>query len=152
MFDAADSLATWVALALAGTAFLGAALALPTAPPPDAAALAEAVDAVAASEHDATATREVAADEVRVGPHRVALRSDGGTAGAAFVARVTPVRPDTRLAAVLRDGDPESVFSTPGAFLRAASSARNRTSVWRTADTLHVRHVTWREVDVVLVG
>lgn len=152
MFDAADSLLTWTGLTLAAAAFLGAALAVPHAPPPDATAVADAVDRVAASDYDAAATVDIAADEVRVGPRRLSLRGDGGTTHAVFAERVVPARPDSPLDRVLRGGDPDPLFETPGAFARAAALAWNRPAEWRSTETLRVRHVVWGGVDVVLVG
>ncbi|WP_227260771.1 DUF7283 family protein [Salarchaeum japonicum] len=152
MFDAADALATWVGLTLAGAALVAAALAIPAAPPPDATAVAATIDRVAASDYDADEAVHLDADSVRVTPRSIGLRGSGGRASAALVARVVPVPPDGPLAAVLAGRDPALVFDTSVAFVRAAAAARAQPPVWRAAETLRVRHLAWRGTDVVLVG
>ncbi|GGL72563.1 DUF7283 family protein [Halocalculus aciditolerans] len=152
---AADTLPVWVALTAVTAVLLAAALAVPTAPPPDAAALARAVDAVAASDHPTRRTLPVRADAVRLHPARLSLRSDGGTATATL--RYGPVVPASgRLAAVLAGRDVRDVFETPAAFRdaveRALARARTRAGGWLTTDRLRVRHVTWGDVDATLVG
>ncbi|MFB6217855.1 MAG: hypothetical protein ABEH77_01560 [Halobacteriaceae archaeon] len=147
-----DTLSVWVALSVAAAAFLGVAVAFPTAPPPDAAAAAATVDTVAAADYPASATHPVAADAARVGPRRIALRNAGGRATATLVyGPVVPVD-DGGLARVLAGEHPGTVFESAAAFRRAASRARNRTPVWRSVDSLDVRRVTWQGSDVTLVG
>ena len=145
MFDAADALATWLGLTLVGATLVAAALAIPAAPPPDA-------TAVAASDYDTDAAVPLNADSVRVTTRSIGLRGAGGTASAALVARVVPVPPGGPLAAVLAGRDPALVFDTELELVRAAVDARARSPDWRTAETLRVRHLAWRGVDVVLVG
>ncbi|MEE6211227.1 hypothetical protein U3A55_13860 [Salarchaeum sp. III] len=152
MLDAADALATWVALTLVGTTMLAAALAIPAAPPPDATAVAATVDRVAASNYDASVPLHLDAEAVRVTPQSIGLRGPGGRASAALVARVVPVPPDGPLAAVLAGRDPALVFDASIGFVRAVAAARARATVWRAAETLRIRHLTWRGIDVVLVG
>ncbi|QDX39795.1 hypothetical protein [Salarchaeum sp. JOR-1] len=152
MFDAADALATWIGLTLTGATLVAAALAVPAAPPPDATAAAATIDRVAVSDYDASAHRHLDADAVRVTPRSVGLRGSGGTASAALVARVVPVPPDGPLAAVLAGRDPALVFDTGVELVRAVAAARARAPVWRAAETLRVRHLAWRGIDVVLVG
>lgn len=154
MFDApVDSWYLWVGLASASVLLFGVAAGLPTAPPLNAAAVADTVDTVAASPHTATATRSLAADEIRLGPNRVALRGDGGTAHAMFVyGPIVPVVDGTLLWEAVQGAPPDHLFESPENFRRAVTKARNREVRWRpTAEQLTVRTVTWEGTDVTLV-
>lgn len=154
MFDApVDSWYLWVGLASASVLLFGVVTGLPTAPPLDATGFADTVDTVAASQHTATATRSLAADEIRLGPNRVALRGGGGTAHATFVyGPVVPVANGTVLWEVAQGASPAHVFERPEAFRRAVTRAQNRGAEWRPADArLTVRTVTWEGTDVTLV-
>ncbi|MFC7155588.1 hypothetical protein ACFQPA_08965 [Halomarina halobia] len=155
MFDVPiDSIAAWVGLALAGVVLVGVALALPTATPPDAAAAADTVDAVAASPHAATADHPLHGATVRLDSRRLTLVRSGARAHATFAyGPVTPVTPGTRLARVLAGRPAEAVFESARSLARATAAARERAPVVSTAaDRLLVRHVRWRGVDVTLVG
>jgi hypothetical protein len=148
-----DAMPIWFGLCLVSVLFLGLAIEVPTAPPPDAAAAATTVDAVAVSEYPTTAAHPTPATAVRVGPKRLALRSDGGTAHATFAyGPVTPAaNPDLRR--VLRGIPPARVFEDPAAFRVALERSRNRTPAWRPLDgRLLVRRVSWGEVNATLVG
>ncbi|NHN47447.1 hypothetical protein G9464_07540 [Halostella sp. JP-L12] len=154
MFDAPVD--TWylaVGVALAGVAFAGVAADLPTRAPPDAAGAAATIDAVAASERPGTAEHPVDAPEIKLGPHRVALRNGGGTASETFAyGPVTPVTDGGPLATVLRGRDPVRVFPSPDALRRAAAAARERDPEWRRADgRIVVRTITWEGTRVTLV-
>jgi hypothetical protein len=87
---------TWHALvgvAVASVVVFATAASLPTRPPPDAAGVADTVDGVAVADAAASATHPVAADRIRLGPDRIALRNDAGTARARFAyGPVVPVR------------------------------------------------------------
>jgi len=155
MFDVpVDSMAVWVGLGLVSLVVFGLAASVPTAPPPDASAVADTVDAVAASPHASTAAQPIAADAVRLSHSRVALRSDGGTAAAVFrFGKVTPVADGTPLDRVLHGRPPSRVFSSAAAFERALRRARQRPARWRpAADRVLVRRVFWRGVRATLVG
>ncbi|MFB6097146.1 MAG: hypothetical protein ABEJ74_07140 [Haloferacaceae archaeon] len=155
MFDVpVDGWYAWLGLAAVSLLLLGTALALPTAPPPSAERAAATVDRVAASGHDASATLPLDAEAVRLGPRRIALRSNAGTGHATLAyGPATPVTPESPLAAVLDGAPPSSQFGSRASFARAAASARNRTPAWRPAgDEFRVRHVAWRGVEVTLVG
>lgn len=154
MFDVPlDAWYAWLGVALASTAVYGAATGIPAVPPPDATGVAATVDDVAASEYPATAERPIAADAIRLGPHRVGLRNDGGTSHAAFAfGPVTPVPDDSRLQAVLHGTPPPDAFESQTAFQQAVIDARTSEPRWRTVDrTLVVRRVTWGGFDVTLV-
>ncbi|MFB6138291.1 MAG: hypothetical protein ABEJ42_08160 [Halobacteriaceae archaeon] len=148
-----DALPVWVALSVVAAIGATAAVAVPNAPPPDARTVAEAVDRVAASSVPGVATVPVRADAVRVGPHRVALRSDGGRASAAFAyGPVTPAR-DGRLGDLLAGVPPSERFDSPSSLAAAARSARAATPRWADAGPrVTVRRVTWGGVHVTLVG
>ncbi len=154
MFDTPiDAWYVWFGVGTASVAALGVVLGLPAAAPPDATGAADAVDAVASAPPGATTTHDLDATEYRIDRHRIALRTAGGTAGAAFAyGPVTPA-PDGRLAR-LRDGAaPSAVFDSPAALATTAGAARARNGTWRPApDELRVRRVEWGEVDVTLVG
>ena len=155
MFDVpVDGWYTWLGLAAVSLLLLGTALALPTAPPPSAERAAATVDRVAASEHDASATHPLDAQAIRLGAHRIALRSTAGTSHATVAfGPATPVVPGSRLDSILNGAPPSSRFASPASFARAADRARNRSPSWHPAgDELRVRHVTWRGVEVTLVG
>lgn len=155
MFDApVDAWYAWLGLAAAATVSLGAVSALPTAPPPDARAVAGTVDAVAAADAPAAARYRLGADAVRVTAGGVSLRSDGGTAVARFRAptgTIVPVRPGGPLAGVAL-GDPlERSYPTRAGFADAVAAARRGEADWVAGRTLHARHVSWGETDVTLV-
>jgi len=155
MFDApADTWYLYLGVAAASTLAVGVALALPTTAPPDATRAAATVDHVATSPYNATGEAPLDATAVDLGPSRISLRNDGGTAGTAFASGpVTPVGDGSRLRRVLDGEPPAAVFDDPAAFREAAATARNRTDGWRDAgDSLRIRRVTWRGVDVTLVG
>ncbi|WP_435064104.1 DUF7283 family protein [Halobaculum sp. EA56] len=157
MFDApVDVWYAWLGLAVAGAVALGTVSALPTAPPPDAAAVAGTVDTVTAAEAPAAARYRLLADEVRVTTRGVSLRSDGGTAFAAFaVGAVVPVERGGPLAGVALGDPPGRAFETPASFAgaveRARAAGRAGDAEWTTGRTLHARHVSWGETDVTLV-
>jgi hypothetical protein len=148
----ADSWYTWLGLAAASLVVGGVVAGLPTAVPPDARAVAAAVDEVAASPYGERERVPVPADAIRLDAHGLALRSDGGTAHASFAQDVTPAD-GSRLVAVLRGVPPEEVYRTEDAFAAALREARAADREWRPApDSLTVRLVTWGTVDATLVG
>ena len=154
MFDVPiDAWYLWLGLAAASVAVFGVALALPSAPAPDAAGAADAIDTVAASGHGGTVERPLPGEQVRLGPHRISLRTDGATAHATFVyGPVVPVRDGTLLWEVVRGASPAHLFESPRAFRRAAVAARGEAPAWRESDgTLRARRITWEGVDVTLV-
>ncbi|WP_336034843.1 DUF7283 family protein [Halobacterium yunchengense] len=157
MFDTlADVPPTVVALSLVSTALLGVAFAAQPSPPPRADALAATVDGVAAADAPSVATRRVDADAVRVSTRAVAVREGATTTRSRFAYSehgVVPVRRGTALWRVLRGVPPDDAFDGPLAFARAAVDARQRDHAWRhDPGRLTVRRVTWRGVDVTLVG
>jgi hypothetical protein len=154
MFDVPiDAWYLWLGLAAASVAVFGVAAQLPTEPPPDATAAANAVDVVASSPHPASLTYPLTADESRLGPERIALRTEDGTARASFAyGPVTSVQDGTLLWEVLRGARPSHVFESPAALERAATAARESPAKWRPADDhLRVRRISWEGVDVTLV-
>jgi len=154
MLDApADAWYLWIGLALASAAALAVVAGFPTAPPPDADALATAIDRVATSPYAGTGEHDVDADAIRLTPGTVALRRDGATATAALATSVTPAGSSRSLRAVLRGTPPSELYGSRAAFDRAAAAARDREHAWHDPDdTLTARKVTWGDVDVTLVG
>lgn len=155
MFDVpVDAWYVWVGLVVAGVAILGVVTSLPTAPPPDATSVADAVDRTSGTRYDATAEHPVDADAIRIRPHGIGLRNDAGMAHATFAfGDVTPVVPGTRLHAVLFGAPAASRFTSPAELASACARARERKSTWRPADgPIVIRHVVWEGTDVTLVG
>lgn len=155
MFDTlADVPQVGVALSLVSLAMVGIAADLPETPAPDATAPAATVDRAAAAMHPTTAAHPLTATEVKTGPREIVLRNGGGTAHAAFTyGPVTPAPETGPLRRVLRGAPPDSEFETAAALRDAAREQRTKTPRWQSAgDELLVRHVTWGEIDVTLVG
>lgn len=155
MFDVpVDSTYVWVGVSAVSLAVFGLAVGLPSAAPPDATAAANAVDAVAVGPPGAVGTHALpAADQFRLGPARIGLENDGGRAHATFAYSVTPAVSDDRLERVLDGERPRATFRSPAAFADAAAAAREGEPGWRPApDRLTIRRVTWRDVNVTLVG
>jgi hypothetical protein len=154
MFDTPiDAWYVWLGLSVASLAVFGVVTAFPTAPVPDAAAVAGTIDRIATADYDATASRDLDATAVRLGPRRIGLRNDAGAAHATLAYPVVPVRDDARLARVLRGTPPKAAFPSTAAFERAVANARTRDPRWRPADgRLTVRRLVEDGVDVTLVG
>jgi len=155
VFDTpADAPPVLVALSLVSTALAGVAFAASPTPAPRAAPLAGTVDAVAAADTAGLERRSVDAAALRLTPHELAVRTDSGTAHAQFAyGPVVPVRDDTRLWAVLQGTPPDDRFEGPASLRAAADQAADREHRWRRGpERLTVRRVTWRGVDVTLVG
>ncbi len=160
MFDAPlDAWYVWLGVAMVSVAVFGVAIELPTSPPPNAVSVADTVDSVAGCTYTATAEHPLSAREIKLGPHRLGLRDDGGTAHATF--RYGPVVPvavgddnsDGRLARVLSGTPPSTVFNSTREFRRVIRDARNRQRVWKRAGSrLSVRCVSWEGVDATLVS
>lgn len=148
-----DAFYVWLGIATVGVVTLGVVTALPTTAPPDATAVADSIDRVAVEPPGAHATAQVDASQFRIGPHRLWLRNDGGSASASFAyGPVTPVHTDDRLELLLYGHEPAAVFETPEAFSRVVEAAQTR-SEWRPApEVIEVRRVEWGETDVTLVG
>jgi hypothetical protein len=157
VFDAPlDAWYVWLGLAAVATAATAAALAFPTAPPPDAAAAAGTVDEVAGHNPPASATHRLAADAVRPRPSGLALRSSREIDAARFAfGPVLPVRAP-RLVSVAAGTLPRAVFDRPSAFAAAVAHARERVRFddrnWWHGSTLLVHHVAWGGEDVTLVA
>jgi len=149
-----DAWYTWLGLSIVSVAMVGVAAALPTAPPPAAADVAETVDRTAATARPATAEHPLDARAVRIDPEGIGLRNDAGTAHARFAfGPVTPATGSGSLTAILRGAPPETRFDSGDALCAAAGTARERDSRWRSTDgPLIVRHVVWEGCDVTLVG
>lgn len=155
MFDTlADVPPVLVALSLVSTTLLGVALAAKPSAPSRAAPLANTVDTVASAEHASVERRDVDADAIRITSHRLGVRDDGRTTSETFAyGPVVPVRRDTALWRVLRETPPDEVFDDERGFTAAVAEARDRGATWRRdRQQMIVRRVTWRGVDVTLVG
>jgi hypothetical protein len=148
-----DAWYAWLGLSIASVVLVGVGAALPTGPPPAAADAANTVDRTATATGSATAEHPIDADELRVGPRELGLRSDAGTTHARYA--FGPVTPATQgaLDAVLRGVPPSARFDSGAALCADATAARDRKPRWRRADgPLLVRRVVWEGCDVTLVG
>ena len=148
-----DTWYVWLGLGVVSVTVAGLALGLPTRAPPTATPVADAVDSVASSPHEARTTVDISAAQLRLRPDSLALRSQGGTAHANFAyGPITPVG-DGKLRRVLDGASPESVFGSKAAFEDAIRQARDRSGTWREApDELTVARVQWGDVDATLAG
>lgn len=154
MFDVPiDGWYAWLGVATVSVALLATATSLPTSAPPDAGRVGDTLDRVSASDHTATAEIPLHATRLRLGPHRLALRNEAGTARVALAfGPVTPVD-DGPLAALLRGAIPARHFDRPADLAAAAAAARERVTGWRDVDgPLVVRRLSWGDVRVTLVG
>lgn len=155
MFETSiDAWYAWLGVAAASLAAAGTVLALPAAAPPTTAPVADTVDRVATSPHDARATVAIEATEYRVTRHQIGLRTEGGRSHATFrYGPVTPVGDASPIREVLEGRSPRAIFESSAAFARAVEHERQQLVDWQPApDRLTVRHVTWGDVDATLVG
>jgi len=153
VFSTTEGWYSWIGVSLAATGLLAVVLGLPTAPPPDARAVATVVDGTAGSDYAGRTTVELDATRLRLTTRGVTLETAQGTAHANFDAGpVVPVR-EGPLLAVLDGSDPRRVFADSTSFRRAVERARARQPTWRPApETLRARQLTWGETRVTLVG
>nr|WP_254662839.1 hypothetical protein [Haladaptatus sp. W1] len=78
MFDAPlDAWYVWLGVTVVSFAVLGVAIELPTAPPPNAASVADTVDSVAGCTYTATAEHPLSARKIKLGPRRLGLNGKG---------------------------------------------------------------------------
>lgn len=148
-----DSPALHAGLVITAAVFVAVAGSVPAHPVPDAAGIAETVDRIAVDDGSATARHDHSADSVRLRPHGLAMRNDGGTARATFAfGPVVPVRNSDRLQTVLGGAPPQTVFGDRSAFRRATEAAQERSSRWEPSATITVTGVSWDGDYVVLIG
>lgn len=150
-----DAWYVWIGVSFVAVGALAVVASLPSTAPPDAVDAARVVDGVASSGYAGTGEHPLGrATEIRLTSAGIGLRGGAGTAHANFrYGPVTPVRSDERLRRVLDGARPGTVFSGTRDLRRTARRARDRDPSWRPApDALTVRRVTWRGVDVTLVG
>lgn len=164
MFDAPlDAWYVWFGVTVVSLALLGVAIELPTAPPPNAASVADTVDSVAGCSYTATAEHPISARKIKLGPRRLGLEGAGGTAHSTFAyGPIVPVigattgkygRSGKRLDRVLSGSPPSAVFDSPTDFRAAIRNSRERRPVWKRAErTLRARCVSWEGVDATLVS
>lgn len=164
----ADAWYVWVGVAVVSVAVGAVVLGLPTGPPPDAAAAANAADRVAVSEYGTAVAYDHRAQKARIGTKQIALRNAAGTdhASVAFGA-LTPVNAAdgtlrSALEALLAGEDPavvaaETGFESERALGDAMTELRHRIdrdgTEWRRLDgPLLVRSVRIGNETAVLVG
>lgn len=149
-----DSPILHAGLVIAAAVFIGVIGSLPARPAPDAAGVAETVDRITVDDGAPTARHDHSGETVRIRPHGLALRNDGGTARATFAfGPVIPVtHSDRRLQAVLSGESVRNVFADRNAFHRATTAARERKPRWESSSTITIRGVSWDGDYVVLVG
>lgn len=164
----ADAWYVWFGVAVVSLGVVGVVVAFPTGPPPDAAATANAIDRVAASEYGASGTHRHDGDELRIGTKQIWLRNDAGTSHATVsVGTLTPVFAAdgdlNRIGQQLVDGKPpkqlvaESIRFDDEAELQAAFESlraaldRDGPSWRRAIGELRVRRVTLDGESIVLI-
>ena len=149
----ADSAWIWLGLVVVTASMFGVVTDV-GATPPDAERVAGAIDHVAASSHTASGRVQIQAASVKLEPHRIGLRGPGGSAHSSFdYGPITPVRPGTRLDAILDGSPPSEEFANPRSYEYMAAAARNRDAEWEPAGpVLRIRRVQYGEVNCVLVG
>ena len=155
MFDVPiDGWYAWLGVAAVSVLALGLTTTLPSAPPPEAAPAAEAIDRTAASDHEATAEIPVDARQIHLGRHQIGLRNDAGTAHASLAyGPVVSSRSDPRLEAVLHGESPARAFESEAAFGETIATTRAAEPDWKPVEgPILVRRVFWGDVDVTLVG
>lgn len=144
-----DAWYVWVAVAIVSIAIFGVALAVPSGPPPDANAGANAIDRVGASPHEASATVDHDGEGVRLTATELALRNDHGTSYADLAyGGVVPARGVDSLENVTHGAAYEEEYAHPYyppvyLFLEDVDDAhRSEADEWATArGDLTVRHV-----------
>lgn len=155
MFDVpVDALYVWLGVAAVSAVALGVVVGLPSGTAPDARGLARAVDAVSGGPAGARGAYGLTAEAIRLGPHRVGLRSESGRAHATFAyGPIVPVNGSSSLRSVLEGRPPESTYDGPAGFAGSIDAARDRSPAWRPApDRIEIRRVNWEGIDVTLVG
>lgn len=154
MFETSiDAWYTWLGVAAVSVAAFGTVAALPSEAPPAAAPVADAVDRVAASPHEAQTTVPIEAAEYRLAPGQIGLRNDGGRSRATFAYGPIALATDGSIRAVLEGAPPASQFASPAAFERAIERTYQEGTAWRPApELIRVRRVSWEGVDATLVG
>ena len=154
MFDVpVDATYVWFGVGMVSVAVFGVAVGLPTGAPPDATAVANAVDAVAVGPAGATGSHALTADRIRLGSFQIGLENAGGRSHATFAYPVAPALADDRLQRVLDGNRPSSIFESPAALGDAIAAAQGGEADWRPApDRLDVRRIAWGDVNVTLVG
>lgn len=151
----ADSIYTYLGVAIVSVAMMGIVVALPTTVPPNAANAANTIDEVAASGVNASATQEHSAESVRIGVEQIALKNKGGTRRASVVyGPLTWVSGSERLDRVLSGASISSQFADRTAFFYTVEAHQQyfADTKWRPADDrLRVRHIVVGGRHVTLV-
>lgn len=152
----ADAWYVWLGVATISVAVAGVAVSLPSEPPPDANAAANAIDRSAGSVYNASTEYDHDAEEFRVDTKRIALRNDGGTARASIAyGNMTLARLDDSLLAVLHGASVTDEFASRDAFLNRVDGAHatmESNPTWRVANgRLQVRTITFEDRYVTLV-
>jgi len=147
-----DAWYAWAGVAAVAVACFGVVAGFPATAPPTASAVADSVDSVTTSPYEPRTTVEVPAEEVRLDPHRVGLRTESGTVWQTFeYGPVVPVG-DGRLEQLLDGAAPEATFESEAAFAAAVEEA-TEPGVWRPApEQFVVRRVSWGDINATLVG
>jgi len=93
-----DAWSVWLAVALVSIAVAGVVLSFPTGPPPDANQAANAIERTTGSVHDASASYDHDADEVKLERTTISLRNEHGTTHSSLAyGTFVPVLGDDRL-------------------------------------------------------
>jgi len=147
-----DAWYAWAGVAAVAVACAGVVVGFPTTAPPTASAVADSVDSVTTSPYEPRTTVEVPAEEVRLEPNRIGLRTGSGTVWQTFeYGPVVPVG-DGPLEGLLDGATPEETFENEASFAAAIEEA-TEPGVWRPApEQFVVRRVSWGDINATLVG
>ncbi|ELY49424.1 DUF7283 family protein [Natronorubrum sulfidifaciens] len=140
----ADAWFVWVAVALVSVAVAGLALSFPTGLPPDANQAANTIERTTGSIHDASASYDHDADEVKFDRPTVSLRNEHGTTHSSLAyGSFVPVLGDERLETIAHGTPIESEYSDAhqsdqrdagGEFLEDVVAAAEDNGEWQTAN------------------
>jgi len=156
--------ALWIALPVASLVALALAVEVPRDPSPDAVAVADTIDAVAATSYPTTATHPTGARAIRIeggwgdagrgdggriegertdggriegertDGGRIDLRGPAGWTGAVLSSGPVLAVGDGPLGRVLAGADPRQVFDSPADLERAVAAVRDRGPIRRSVD------------------
>lgn len=146
----ADAWYVWFGVAIVSVAIAAVAIGLPSGPPPDANAAANAIERVSGSSYDASVAHDHDADEVRIDATRISMRNEHGTTHASIAfGEVVPVMGNDRLENVVYGEVVDDEFGTSQEFIGSIDAALDENgNEWRLGRSeLVVRSVSWEPDD-----
>jgi len=158
-----DAWSVWLAVALVSIAVAGVVLSFPTGPPPDANQAANAIERTTGSVHDASASYDHDADEVKLERTTISLRNEHGTTHSSLAyGTFVPVLGDDRLERIAHGASLEAEYGyarqsdrrdVGGEFLDDVIGAAENRGEWQPANgELAVRSVRVETGSVLAVS